>query len=641
MSMPVSRRAASFLLGAMIAAAPLAPAHAEGDPRPPLSDMVSASKLSDMFGRIALMSARSLVDLTFDSIATDFYTDSMDINGLTIRPDAPWDVERACAVRVDKARFSGMDLMNLDMIRLHVEFLGVSAPPACLAPGMDGMAAAGGLETIAIDRIYFDVDYRISSSALRVEGHMTSPDLLALSFDVDFAYVAFKAEEEEPSLDLARAEIILEDLGFWAKAQQVLPPDAATPDAAAAFVTEALTQVFSPPGPDGSPGPAMQPDQAAFVASAAAAARSFVEAPGQLVLGTGLDRPIRLSPELGSDPAVAFKALNPAIGRAPAARRQILPAALIAQALADPSSLSDRERLRAGKALAAGLGTPKAAKAAQALLFPLADAGDMEAALILAETLIEADPKPAYRYALLAGAKGAVSAPGLLDRLETRLATPVVLEMQASSLPADATPEVVQGYAPIEAVRRRALAYLRGQGEARNYRAAYFWGTIGAAAGDRASASVVAQIDRRMRYRGAVAASSWAEASDTATGAALALWLKADYPARLQGPPPPFLDVAGSWDTTEGSMTLTQDGASVAGRYATGSGEIVGVMEGGILVGIWTQDSAGERCATARDGRHFWGRLRFEFAEDRFKGNWSYCDGPLTPEATWSGTRAR
>jgi len=58
---------------------------------------------------------------------------------------------------------------------------------------------------------------------------------------------------------------------------------------------------------------------------------------------------------------------------------------------------------------------------------------------------------------------------------------------------------------------------------------------LGKAAGDQAAASIVGEIETRMRHRGPAAATAWQAAADQARADALAHWLAADYPATLVG----------------------------------------------------------------------------------------------------------
>jgi hypothetical protein len=98
--------------------------------------------------------------------------------------------------------------------------------------------------------------------------------------------------------------------------------------------------------------------------------------------------------------------------------------------------------------------------------------------------------------------------------------------------------------------------------------------------------------------------------------------------------------IAGKWRSSEGEVTLTQSGRGVKGGYTSDGGEIVGEMNGNVLEGYWIENSSGERCATAKNGRHHWGRIRWTFDGGKFVGNWSYCDKPVAGGGGWTGERS-
>ena len=99
-------------------------------------------------------------------------------------------------------------------------------------------------------------------------------------------------------------------------------------------------------------------------------------------------------------------------------------------------------------------------------------------------------------------------------------------------------------------------------------------------------------------------------------------------------------NVAGKWRSSEGEITLTQSGRAVKGGYNNDGGEIVGEMNGNVLEGYWIENSSGERCATAKNGRYHWGRIRWTFDGGKFIGNWSYCDKPVASGGGWNGERS-
>ncbi len=95
--------------------------------------------------------------------------------------------------------------------------------------------------------------------------------------------------------------------------------------------------------------------------------------------------------------------------------------------------------------------------------------------------------------------------------------------------------------------------------------------------------------------------------------------------------------VAGTYNSTEGAMTLRQQGDRVTGRYGNDNGELTGVLYDRTMDGFWIEDSSARRCSTAKNGRYYWGRISIEFTDSGFSGQWGYCNDALT--SAWSGTR--
>lgn len=96
-------------------------------------------------------------------------------------------------------------------------------------------------------------------------------------------------------------------------------------------------------------------------------------------------------------------------------------------------------------------------------------------------------------------------------------------------------------------------------------------------------------------------------------------------------------NVAGTYSSTEGTLTLRQSGDRVTGRYTNDNGELTGQMFESTLEGFWIEDGSDRRCSTPKNGRYHWGRVSFEFSESGFSGTWGYCnDAPSRP---WNGSR--
>ena len=73
---------------------------------------------------------------------------------------------------------------------------------------------------------------------------------------------------------------------------------------------------------------------------------------------------------------------------------------------------------------------------------------------------------------------------------------------------------------------------------------------------------------------------------------------------------------AGNWDTSEGRVTLSQQGTQVSGTIAKDNGRIQGTLRGEVLEGTWVEDYSAQRCATAAwDGRWVLGTLPVDVHE--------------------------
>ncbi len=97
-------------------------------------------------------------------------------------------------------------------------------------------------------------------------------------------------------------------------------------------------------------------------------------------------------------------------------------------------------------------------------------------------------------------------------------------------------------------------------------------------------------------------------------------------------------DVSGTYSSSEGAITLQQNGDRVVGRYTNDNGELTGLMFGNIFEGFWIEDSSERRCATPKNGRYHWGRATFTFDGKGFNGGWGHCDEK--PIRFWTGTRS-
>ena len=91
---------------------------------------------------------------------------------------------------------------------------------------------------------------------------------------------------------------------------------------------------------------------------------------------------------------------------------------------------------------------------------------------------------------------------------------------------------------------------------------------------------------------------------------------------------------SGTWSTNYGTMTLTQQGDRVEGKYTHDQGHLVGRATGPLLVGTWDE-------APTRTGPGDAGRIEFKLADGgkSFTGRWDYAnDAQPLGRSGWTGT---
>ena len=87
-------------------------------------------------------------------------------------------------------------------------------------------------------------------------------------------------------------------------------------------------------------------------------------------------------------------------------------------------------------------------------------------------------------------------------------------------------------YGSVLAMRQAARGFLNGTGRYRSYRAAYYWASMAAAAGDASGAAIRDEIEELMRLRGDEAA--WSKEITSLENGVLRDWINNDVPAGLK-----------------------------------------------------------------------------------------------------------
>jgi TPR repeat protein len=173
------------------------------------------------------------------------------------------------------------------------------------------------------------------------------------------------------------------------------------------------------------------------------------------------------------------------------------------------SFIDDLQKDETGKVdlarrLILGIGIPQDFGRAHSLLSSGTSVSDPDASLLMAQIYakglgVQKDTKTAYRRALNAAALGNSNAVDMLNSLERGLSNQAVGELQATALSSwlssnrSKTLEQLKKRAlngEVVAIRKLSRSFFDGVGAPRNYREAYAWSNVGAAAGDRMSRSI-------------------------------------------------------------------------------------------------------------------------------------------------------
>jgi alkaline phosphatase D len=91
---------------------------------------------------------------------------------------------------------------------------------------------------------------------------------------------------------------------------------------------------------------------------------------------------------------------------------------------------------------------------------------------------------------------------------------------------------------------------------------------------------------------------------------------------------------AGTWETSYGTMVLTQTGSNVSGTYEHSNGHIIGTVSGNVLTGTWSE--APTYSAANNDAGDV--QLTLSLGGMTFTGGWRYgSSGSWT--MNWNGTK--
>lgn len=532
-----------FCLSLLLTAAP---ALAQTDRAAGWLDLIAPDRIVAGLIQSGIVGLRTQVELRHDAMRVDVAGGTVALSGVHMRPLPHLFMPEGCEMAVDRVVLSGLTPFVLTRLAPRAEVIGLRVAAACL-PDLAVPLAAVGIDRVVLDRALIALDYDLASGAADLSVFADMPGLGSVAGQARLDYLAFgegRSGDVEPVVRLRDAQVTLEEAGALAKLQPFLPPELRDPArAAATFRAQVQSEmeransrserrarerrgedpnaVFEAP---------LTPEQVVFLDSATREMARFLQGGTQVTLTlTGQPGALLDFRAMEVDGRVAIAALNPVLRAGPPARAGLVSVALLQTAMTAPDSLTPADRLRVGQAALTGLGMPRDLGLGRSLMEPLATAGDGRAALTLAGSLERADPAVAYRFALIAGQAGAPGAVALLDRIETGLDMPSVLQVQAGITGAARE----DGMESLAAMRRAALGRLIGNGVARSYAEAWFWASLAAAAGDAAGASLRDQIEAQMAALAPEGRAAWAAAVAPEQAMLIEVWTTRNLPAVL------------------------------------------------------------------------------------------------------------
>ncbi len=511
-----------------------------------------ANRFTTIYAEAGLTFLRGYMDLQYDGLAIDVASGQASMTNVRFWPRIDG---RSCQGHIDRVSWQSSGWSTVDELRIEVELVGLSFQPSCLPPDLEPVLASPDADRVTVDRAQMRVLYSFPGSGLQASLHADATDIAVLDAQATFTYVAFEASgagDPAPVAYLESASLALRNRGGWERAKGLLPAEMLRPDTVGLVARTMITSMLQDPAsgdgtePDAAPelsGPELSEAGQALADTASAEAQRFVVAGDRIAIEL---RPVggeaRLDAALFEAPVdreEILLRLNPVFVARPSAAFPEIAAATLRTATQAPETLDAAERFDAGKALVTGNGAPKNTARGRALLEPLAASGDAEAALLLAHDAEGRDPERAYRFALAGGAGGDAAAGGILDRIEAQLDMDAILRLQEAGLGATgggpglpgALPD--EAFATLAAVRAQALERLAGNGQTRSYALAWFWATLGQAAEDPGSTSLLGEIEAKMAARGPEAVAAFAEATAPLADRALDIWIDRDLASRF------------------------------------------------------------------------------------------------------------
>ena len=518
---------------ALIAAAPTFAQ--DRDPQTTLTEFFTPDRIATAFAHTAISAVRTRMELQYDHLSADPMRGVVSISGIVARPLLPYDQARQCEVTIERATLSS-DLARpfQSAAELNLNMIGAKANLACVERDVALALRTAGYKDLPLDQFKVRASYAYTTGETAFDSTIAINGFGVLDYSASGTILPRLSEfgyPGDPALRMNRAVVTLKDDGGWNAISQVLPENLRDPVTIRELGTEFVSQGLSEGG--------LRPLGAVerkFIGDLMTEVETFVADPGEITIQADLPPGgIVIEPDMYQTPQNLIAALGLQARSTPLARTQILSVADLA-AVQQPDTLTPAQRIDLATALLDGNGVPRSQSLVPALLETLLEDANNAgpAAALLARASQDTDIPTAYGYALIAAASAMPNTVAQLDRLEAQMTTQAVLAAQATYL------DQTGAAAPVDQIttddprdlRRLALAYFSGTGEARSYRRAYYFALLAEAAGDIAATSLREEIEARFGARGPEVAAVWNIIAAETQQSALTDWIDADLPAR-------------------------------------------------------------------------------------------------------------
>lgn len=543
------RSSSALALAAFLAASPAAATPAS------FWELLTIDRLATWVVQYGIALSRTVAQVTYTDLDIAVLEGRVTLTGLNVRPyETPGDGD--CAFSADRILMTSAPLDQLEVGAATIDIIGLEMSPGCLTAGDRRELAQMGLDRFVLDRAQLDIEQVIATAETRIDFQAVAEGLAEVTGSVDLSYFAvdITGRVPEPVAYLRHAEYEIHDQGAWADIAPMMPPFLADPETLRQMLSAELLPgglVAPPPSPPVTPEapPAPEPPQTSvpskqvpggegdaaeqFIGDLATALAEFAAEPGRFALTLSPPEPVLLTERMFEDLPLFVTALHPSVSTAPAPEVTRITGAeleaLTGEAESGEVALDPADRLRVARAFLTGVGAPRNTATAMQILQPLLAENNAVAVAMALETLETLDPVQAYNLAHGAAADGNRAAFARLDGLERSLSAAEIRAVQDSDMPA---PSGEQSAADL---RRQGYDALVGLGTPRSYAHAYFYGLLALAAGDRAAASLVDEIEAMIARAPQDEAATWQEMAETVQAQATGVFFGA--PPAQEEPP--------------------------------------------------------------------------------------------------------